>query len=103
MLLLFLGAAYMYVLGLVVASFRGDQIIAAYAFQFGPFVLVALLIAAVVAAAKHKSMRPWLLSYAGLAAALLLASIISWHIVDDRECPAYPETPGGCFNPQLRQ
>ncbi len=45
MLLLFLGAAYMYVLGLVVASFRGDQIIAAYAFQFGPFVLVALLIA----------------------------------------------------------
>lgn len=52
MLLLFLDTAYMYVLGLVVASFRGDQIVAAYTFQFGPFVLVALLIAAVVAAAS---------------------------------------------------
>ena len=102
LVLLFLITAYMYVTGVVIASFRGDQIVAVYAFQLGAIVLLGLLIAAVVAGAKHKPMRPWLLSYAGLASALILATIISWHIIDDRECPARPATPGGCFNPQLQ-
>lgn len=100
--LLFLATFFLYVQGVVVASFRGDQIVAVYAMQWGSIVLVALLIAAVVAGAKHKPMRPWLLGYAGLASALLLATVISWHIIDDRECPARPATPGGCFNPQLQ-
>jgi hypothetical protein len=100
--LLFLGTVFMYLNGVVVASFRGDQVVAVLALQWGALLLLALLIAAVVAGAKHKPMRPWLLSFAGLATVLLLTTIVSWHVVDDRECPAYPEEPGGCFNPQLR-
>lgn len=102
LVLLFLATFFFYAQGVVVASFRGDQIVAVYAMQWGSFVLVALLIAAGVARSKHKPMRPWLLGYAGLASALLLATVISWHIIDDRECPARPATPGGCFNPQLQ-
>jgi drug/metabolite transporter (DMT)-like permease len=101
--LLFLGTVYMYLDGVVVASFRGDQIVAVYALQGGAIALVSLLIAAVVARAKSKPMRPWLVSFAGLATAVLVATIVSWHIIDSRECPAYPERPGGCFNPQLRE
>ena len=101
--LLFLSTAFMYLTGLVVASFRGDQLVAVYALQWGAIVLALLLFAAVVARVKQKPMRAWLVAFAGLTAALLLATIVSWHIVDRRECPAYPETPGGCFNPQLRE
>ncbi|HEV2068394.1 MAG TPA: hypothetical protein VGR26_01220 [Acidimicrobiales bacterium] len=101
--LLFLGTAFMYLTGLVVASFRGDQLVAVYALQWGAIVLGLLLVVAVVARAKRKPMQPWLVAFAGLTTALLLATIVSWHIVDRRECPAYPETPGGCFNPQLRE
>ena len=103
LVLLFLATLFMFMNGVVVASFRGDQIVAVFALQWGALVLMALLIASVVACARRKPMRPWLLSYAGLAFALLLATVVSWHIVDDRECPAYPAEPGGCFNPQLRQ
>ncbi len=100
--MLFLGTFFMYVNGVVVASFRGDQIVAVYAFQWGAFVLVALLIAAVVAAATHRSMRPWLISYLGLVTILILVTTISWHIVDDRDCPPFdPDRLGTCFNPQL--
>jgi ABC-type uncharacterized transport system permease subunit len=101
--LLFLGTVFMYLNGMVVASFRGDQIVAVYALQWGAIALVLLLIAAVVARAKSRPMRPWFVSFAGLASALLLATIVSWHIIDSRECPAYPERPGGCFNPQLQE
>jgi hypothetical protein len=88
--------------GVVVASFRGDQIVAAYALQLGSVVLLGILIGAVVAHFRHRSMRPWMLCFAALAAAVVLTTVVSWHIVDDRECPAYPTTPDGCFNPQLR-
>jgi ABC-type uncharacterized transport system permease subunit len=101
--MLFLGTAFMYLNGVVVGSFRGDQIVAVYALQWGAIALVSLLIAAVFARARSRPMRPWLVSFAGLATALLVATIVSWHIIDSRECPAYPETPGGCFNPQLRE
>ncbi len=101
--LLFLGTVFMYLNGVVVASFRGDQIVAVYALQGGAIALASLLIATVVARAKSRPMRPWLVSFAGLATALLLATIVSWHIIDSRECPAYPERPGGCFNPQLQE
>jgi hypothetical protein len=43
-----------------------------------------------------------LLCFAALTIAIMLATVVSWHIVGDRECPAYPTTPDGCFNPQLR-
>ncbi len=101
--LLFLDTAFMYLSGVVVASFRGDQLVAVYPLQWGAIVLALLLIAAVVARTKRKPVRSWLVAFAGLTVALLLATIVSWHIIDRRECPAYPETPGGCFNPQLRE
>lgn len=91
-----------YLEGVVIPSFRGDQIVAAYATQLGSVVLLGILIGAVVTHVRHRSMRPWILSYAALAAAIILASVVSWHVIDDRECPAYPTTPDGCFNPQLR-
>jgi ABC-type uncharacterized transport system permease subunit len=86
----------------IVASFRGDQIVAAYALQLGSAVLLAILIGAVTAHFRDRSMRPWMLCYAVLAAAIMLVTVVSWHIIDDRECPAYPTTPEGCFNLQLR-
>ena len=58
--LLFLGTAFMYLTGLVVASFRGDQLVAVYALQWGAIVLGLLLVVAVVARAKRNPMRPWL-------------------------------------------
>ena len=88
--------------GVIVASYRGDQVVAAYALQLGSIVLLGILTGAVVAHFRNRSMRPWMLCFAALAAAIVLASVISWHVIDDRECPAYPTTPGGCFNPQLR-
>jgi MFS-type transporter involved in bile tolerance (Atg22 family) len=99
---LFLGTFFIYVNGVVVASFRGDQIVAVYALQWGALVLVALLIGAVVAAARHSSMRPWLISYFGLLTILLVVTIVSWHIIDDRDCPPFnPDRLGTCFNPQI--
>ena len=88
--------------GVVVASFRGDQIVAAYALQLGSVVLLGILVGAVVAHFRHRPMRPWMMGFAALSAAIMLATVVSWHIIDDRECPAYPTTPDGCFNPQLR-
>jgi hypothetical protein len=87
---------------LVIASFRGDQIVAAYALQLGSIVLLGILIGAGVAHSRHRSIRRWMLCFAALSAAIMLVTVVSWHIVDDRECPAYPTNPGGCFNPQLR-
>ena len=86
----------------VISSFRGDQIVAVYALQLGSIALLGLLIGAIVAHRRHRSMRPWMLCFSALAAAIMLVTVVSWHIVDDRECPAYPTTPDGCFNPQLR-
>ena len=86
----------------IIASFRGDQIVAVYALQLGSIVLLGLLIGAIVAHVRHRAMRPWMLCFSALAAAMMLVTVVSWHIVDDRECPAYPTTPDGCFNPQLR-
>lgn len=100
--LLFVATVLAYLDGVIVASFRGDQIVAAYALQFGSIVLFGILIGAVVAHFRHRSMRPWMLCFAALTAGIMLASVVSWHIIDDRECPAYATTPGGCFNPQLR-
>lgn len=93
---------FSYLDGVIVSSFRGDQIVAAYAQQLGSVVLLGILIGAMVAHFRQRSMRPWMLCYAALAVAVLLVTVVSWHIVDDRECPAYPTTPTGCFNPQLR-
>jgi MFS-type transporter involved in bile tolerance (Atg22 family) len=70
---------------LVVASFRGDQLVAVYALQWRALVLVVLLIGAVVAAARHSSMCPWLISYFGLLTILIVVTIISWHIIDARD------------------
>lgn len=105
----FLGIALLVVLtvfaflnSVIVASFRGDQVVAAYALQLGSIVLLGILIGAVVAHFRQRSMRPWMLCFAALAVAIMLATVVSWHIVDDRKCPAYPTTPDGCFNPQLR-
>ena len=100
--LLVVATAFAFLNGVVVASFRGDQIVAAYALQLGSVALLGILVGAVVAHFRHRSMRPWMLCFAALTTAIMLATVVSWHIVDDRECPAYPATPDGCFNPQLR-
>lgn len=100
--LLMVATAFAFLNGVITASFRGDQIVAVYALQLGSVVLFGILIGAVVAHVRHMPMRPWLLCFAALAAAIMLTTVVSWHIVDHRECPAYPTTPGGCFNPQLR-
>ena len=97
--LLVVATAFTFLNGVIVASFRGDQIVAAYALQHGSVVLLGILIGAVVAQLRHRSMRPWMLCFAALTAAIMLATVVSWHIIDDR---AYPTTPDGCFNPQLR-
>lgn len=99
---LVVAAAFAFLMGVITASFRGDQIVAAYALQLGGLVLLGILTGAVVAHYRHRSMRPWMLCFAALTAVIMLATVVSWHIIDDRECPAYPTTPGGCFNPQLR-
>jgi hypothetical protein len=49
-------------------------------------------IGAVVAHFRHRSLRPWMLCFAALTAAIILATVVSWHIVDDRTV----------FNTQLR-
>lgn len=100
--LLVVVTVFAFLSSVMVASFRGDQIVAAYALQLGSVVLLGILIGAVVAHVRHRAMRPWMLCYAALAAAIMLATVVSWHIIDDWECPAYPTTPDGCFNPQLR-
>lgn len=100
--LLVLGTVFAFLNSVIIASFRGDQIVAAYALQLGSVVLFGTLIGAVVAHLRERSMRPWMLCFAALTAAIMLTTVVSWHIVDDRECPAYPTKPGGCFNPQLR-
>ena len=100
--LLVVATAVAFLNGVVIASFRGDQIVAAYALQLGSVVLLGILIGAVVAHFRRRSMRPWMLCFAALTAAIMLATVVSWHIIDDRECPAYATTPDGCFNPQLR-
>ena len=100
--LLVVATVWAFLTGVIVASFRGDQIVAAYALQLGSVVLLGILIGAVVSHLRHRSMRPWMLGFAALTVAIMLATVVSWHIVDDRECPAYPTTPDGCFNPQLR-
>ena len=80
----------------------GDQVVAIYALELGSVVLLGILIGAVAAHFRQRAMRPWMLCFAALSGVILLATVVSWHIVDDRECPAYPTTPDGCFNPQLR-
>jgi peptidoglycan/LPS O-acetylase OafA/YrhL len=93
---------YAFLNSVIIAAFRGDQIVAVYALQLGSIVLFGLLIGAIVAHFRHRSMRLWMLCFSALAAAIMVVTVVSWHIVDDRECPAYPTTPDGCFNPQLR-
>jgi chromate transport protein ChrA len=100
--LLVVATVWAFLTGVIVASFRGDQIVAVYALQLGSVVLLGILIGAVVSRLRHRSMRPWMLGFAALTVAIMLATVVSWHIIDDRECPAYPTTPDGCFNPQLR-
>lgn len=95
-------AVFAFLNSVIIASFRGDQIVAVYVLQLGSIVLLGLLIGAIVAHSKQRSMRPWMLCFFALAAAIMLVTVVSWHIIDDRECPAYPTTPDGCFNPQLR-
>jgi ABC-type uncharacterized transport system permease subunit len=73
----FVGTVFMYLIGVVVASFRGDQLVAVFALQWGAIVLALLLIAAVVARAKRKPMQPWLVAFAGLTTVVLLATIVS--------------------------
>lgn len=100
--LLVVATVWAFLSGVIIASFRGDQIVAVYALQLGSVVLFGMLIGAVVSHLKHRSMRPWMLGFAALTVAIALATVVSWHIIDDRECPAYPKEPDGCFNPKLR-
>jgi len=100
--LLVVATAVAYLFGVIIASFRGDQIVTVHALQLGSVVLLGILIGAVVGHFRHRSMRPWMLCFAALTVAIILASVVSWHIIDDRRCPAYATTSEGCFNPQLR-